>query len=202
MGDAERQREAARKAKQLELEQAQKNKELAKEGRGPLTDHKKKQKEAQEEADEIRKGFLREKAALGVTEDQWSLIKPKLEKVRQLRDKANSKVGLSLASGSSDNEPNPRTGARTNVPIWQWDDPWKDKAPEELTEAQKLARQLIALVESKSATPEQFIRAMDALRKARRDEAEIEKQLAEARRELREILTIRQEAALLLMNSL
>lgn len=202
MSDAERQREAAKNAKQLESERAQKMKDLAKEGRGPLIDRKQKQKEAQEEADEIRKGFLREKAALGVTEDQWSLIKPKLEKVRMLREQANSKVGLSLAGGSSDNETSPGTGARTNVPIWQWDGPWKDNPPGELTEAQKLAKQLIALVENKNSTPEQFRRTMDALRKARLKEAEIERQLVEAREELCEILTIRQQAALILMNSL
>ncbi|MFH1716686.1 MAG: hypothetical protein ABIF19_05000 [Planctomycetota bacterium] len=201
MGDAERQNEAAKKAKQLELDQAQKNKELAKEGRG-LPNRKQNQKKSQEEAAEIKKEFIREKDALGVTEDQWKLVKSKLENVRQLREQANSKVGLSLASGPSDNETNPRTSARTNVPIWQWDDPWKEKPPGEMTEAQKLAKRLIALVENKSATPEQFRRAIDALRKARRDEAEIERQLAEARRELCEILTTRQEAALVLMNSL
>ena len=41
---------------------------------------------------------------------------------------------------------------------------------------------------------------MDALRKARKEEAEIIKQRAEAQNELRELLTTRQEAALVLMN--
>jgi len=40
------------------------------------------------------------------------------------------------------------------------------------------------------------------LRRARREEAEIERRLDEARDELREILTTRQEATLVLMNSL
>jgi len=43
---------------------------------------------------------------------------------------------------------------------------------------------------------------MDALRKSRTKEAELERQLSEAYRELREILTTRQEAALVLMNRL
>jgi len=45
-----------------------------------------------------------------------------------------------------------------------------------------------------------FRRKIAALRKARGKEAEIRKQLAEARRELREILTTRQEAILVLLD--
>jgi hypothetical protein len=46
---------------------------------------------------------------------------------------------------------------------------------------------------------EVFGRKVAALRKARSKEAEIQKQLAEARRELREGLTTRQEAVLVLL---
>ena len=198
--DAEKQREAAKKRKEQELKFTQKMKDLAKEGRGPLIDRTQRRKKLHDEAVEIRKEFLQEKGALGVTEEQWKLIKPKLEKVRQLREQADSKVGLGLAGGSTDSGTRPTSGARTPVPTWQWKDPWKDKAPAELTEAQKLTKQLIALVERQSVAPGTLKRTMDALRKARRDEAEIERQLAEARRELRELLTTRQEAALVLMD--
>lgn len=192
----ERKREAPKRRRQRELERAQKNKELAKVGRGPLIDREQKHKEAQERLAKIRKEFLTEKSPLGATEEQWKLIKAKLEKIRQLREQANSMVGASLAGGSSD------SGTSANVPAWQWKRPWKDKAPSELTEAQKLAKELIALVERKNTTPQAFRRKMAALRKARSKESEIERQLAGARRELCEILTTRQEAALVLMNRL
>ena len=92
------------------------------------------------------------------------------------------------------------TNARRSVPTWQWKHPWKDKAPDEMTKAQKLAKQLIVLVENNNTTTEQFRSTMGALRKARKEEDQIRKQLAEAQKELCEILTTRQEATLILMN--
>ena len=195
MTDAERRKKAAERQKQRELRE----KKLAKEGRGPLIDRKQRDQENRKRAAEMRGDFLLQKAALGASEEQWKLIKEKLEKVRLLRGQANSMVGVLLAGGSNDNETNLRARARTKVPVWQWKRPWKDKALSELTDSQKLAKRLIALVETKSTTSEQFKRTMDALRKARREEAEIEKQLSEVHQELREILTPRHEAALVLM---
>jgi len=199
MTEEERKREFAKWRRQRKLEFAQKKKERAKVGRGPLIDRKQRAKELQEKAAESRKEFLMEKSLLGATEEQWKLIKAKLEKVkkvRQLHEQARSTVGMFLASGSSD------SGTSANIPAWQWKRPWKDNAPSELTEAQKLAKELIALVERKNTTPQAFRRKMAALRKARSEQAEFERQLSDARRELCDILTTRQEAALVLMNLL
>ncbi len=196
-----RQREFQKEAAENRRQRQQKWKELAKEGRGPLADREKRWKELQEKEARIRREFLREKAALGATEEQWKLIKPRLEKVRQLCEQANSGVGLSLGGSSTDSQTNPRRGASATLPTWQWKDPWKDKSSGELTEAHKLTQQLIALVERKNAAPGTLRRTMDALRKARREEgAKLETQLSEARRELHGVLTTRQEAALVLMN--
>ena len=176
--ERKRQREPIHEMRRFELEKSKKEWE-------------KKNKEAG--------GFIYEKSALrafGATEEQWKLIRAKLEKVRQLREPASSTVGMFLAVGSSD------SGTSANVPAWQWKRPWKDKAPSELTEAQKLTKQLIALVERRNTTPQAFRRKMAALRKARSEETELKRQLSEARRELCEILTTRQEAALVLMNRL
>ncbi len=191
MTEEERKRELAKRRRQRKLEFAQKKKERAKVDRSPLIDFEQRQKEAAER----RKEFLMEKSLLGATEEQWKLIKAKLEKVekvRQLHKQARSTVIMSLTSSS---------GIRS-VPTWQWQRPWKDKALSELTEAQRLTKQLIALVERKNTTPQAFRRKMDALRKARSEESELKRQLSEARRELCDILTTRQEAALVLMNRL
>ncbi len=202
---AQKKKERAKRIRQRRLERAQKNKELAKVGRGRLIEPEQRLKNMRKKAAEGRKEFLMEKSLLGATEEQWKLIKAKLEKVekvRQLRKQVRSTVGASLA-GSRD------SGTSANVPTWQWQRPWKDKAPSELTETQRLAKELIALVEKKNTTPQAFRRKMVALRKARSEEAELDRQLAEARRELsearrelREMLTTRQEAALVLMNRL
>ena len=172
---AEIQREKAQKRKQQRLQREQRQQELKKE---------------REEAGGIACWFA--KVALGETEEQWKLIQPKLKKVIDLWYRANSTTGAGVSGGSTDSRTEP------SLPKLQWERPWKYKPLFELTESQRLARQLRALVERKNTTPEQFRRTMTALRKARSKEAEIQKQLAEARRQLREGLTTRQEAVLVL----
>jgi hypothetical protein len=108
----------------------------------------------------------------------------------------NFGVGSFLVSSSTSGSGSAQS---PTVPTWQWKNSWKDKAQDELTEAQRLARQLIDLVERKDVAQGTLKRTMDALRKARQQEPELQRQLAEARRELREGLTPRQEAALVLM---
>ena len=147
-------------------------------------------KKEREEAGGIACWFA--KIALGETEEQWKLIQPKLKKVIDLWYQANSTVGAGVSLGSSSG----RTEA--SLPKLQWERPWKYKPLFELTEAQRLARQLRTLLEKKGTTPQVFRRKIAALRKARSKEAEIQKQLAEARRELSEGLTTRQEAVLVL----
>ena len=127
------------------------------------------------------------KKALGGSEERWKLIQPKLEKVQSLRDLARSTIGAGVSDGTGQ-----------GGPALKWERPWKDKPPNELTEAQRLARHLRMLLEKKDTPPQVLGRKMAALRKARRKEAEIKKQLAEARRDLREILTTREEAILML----
>ena len=63
-------------------------------------DREQRLKEFRERVAEIKKEFLREKYALRATEEQWNVIKAKLEKVRHLRDQASSTVGVFLSSSS------------------------------------------------------------------------------------------------------
>jgi hypothetical protein len=176
---AEIRREKAQKRKQQRLQREQRQQEL-----------KQELKKEREEAGGIACWFA--KVALGETEEQWNLIQPKLKKVIDLWYRANSTIGAGVSGGSTDSRREP------SLPKLQWERPWKYKPLFELTEAQRLARQLRILLEKKDTPPEVFRRKVAALRKARSKEAEIQKQLAEARRELREGLTTRQEAVLVL----
>lgn len=137
--------------------------------------------------------LLDAKYALRVTEEQWKIIGPKLEKVINLWDQANSTIGAGVSGSSTNGQ------TEAIVPKLQWERPWKYTPLFEMTEAQKLAKQIRILLEKKDTPPEVFRRKVAALRKARSKEAEIQKQLAEARRELREGLTTRQEAVLVLL---
>jgi DNA repair exonuclease SbcCD ATPase subunit len=192
----EKEREETRK--QLELDLEQMYAEAAKQGFVPLIDRKQRQERLQSKVNQWSKDFVREKEALKVNEEQWKLIKPKLEQIHKLRDEARSTIGMSLTSSSSSGT-NSRDRTRRTIPTWQWHQPWKGMPSSELTDAQKLTKHLITLVENSNTTPEQFRKTMDALRKARKEEEQIKRQLDEARKELREGLTPRQETALVLM---
>jgi len=181
----ERKRGASKRRRQQELENERRRRELGSEQL--RLDRDKKLKELEKQKEEAG-GFIFEKFALGATEEQWKLIKPKLEKVRHLRNLERSTVGVGLISSS---------GSRS-VPTWKWRKRWKDKPHAELTEAQKIANTLMDLVDSKNTKPEEFKKKMDALRESRRRQEKLKKQLSEAREELRAVLTTRQEAALVL----
>ena len=172
-----RKRESEKKSAERKRQYAQKAKELAKEGRGPLIDREQRFEEFQKRIAEIRKEFLYEKYALGATEEQWKVIKAKLEKVRRLHGGVSSTAGLVLVSSSS-------SGANTggsrgrSAPKWQWKKGWEGKAPGELNEGQKIAEEIMALLEKRNTKPEEFRRKMDALRKSRSRE-QIEKKKEE-----------------------
>lgn len=207
MNEAQRKRELEKRMRQRDLERrrrqqerrkedaerkrqrAQKMREYKEEGRGPLVSKEQKRKaEAERE-----RNFFYEKLALGASEEQWELIKAKLEKVRHLRRQADSTTGAKVAGGPSDN------GKKPTPLHLEWDIPWKNMPDDDITEAQRIVEQIIRLLARNSTRPEAFRIKMAALRVARKQEPEIEKRLTKAREELRELLTTRQEATLVLM---
>jgi hypothetical protein len=208
MTEAERKMEAEQHLRKQKLEQERGQREFRKrvaEGKKQwrLAEEKTRKwhEELPERVAERRREFLFEKRALvasGLTEDQWKLIKPKLERVRELRDRAHSTVGLFLTSSSTSGK-NPRGAQSQSVPTWRWNISWEDKPPGELTEAQKIANMLMKLVDSRNAPAKEFKQAMDTLRESRARQKELEEKLSKAREELRKGLTPRQEAALVLM---
>ena len=201
MTEEEKKRELAKRRRQKKLESEQRRKESAKRRAErpprPKFDREQWLNDVRKKNAEIKKGFLYEKYALRPTEEQWKVIKPMLEKVQRLRNQARSTVGF-LVTSSSGSGTSPRDSRSRNEPNWQWRVSWKDKAPGELTEAQKIANELMDLVDNKYTTAEEFKQKMDALRKSRLRQEKLERQLSEAQQELREVLTTRQEAALVL----
>ena len=137
-----------------------------------------------------------EKIALGVTEEQWNIIKPKLEKIEQLRRQAYVGGNLSLTV-SSTNGSKDRKGTNDSRPQPRWGRKWENKDPGELTEGERLVDGIIALLESRNPKSEDFKEKMNALRKSKEKPRE---EFAKAIQELRKELTVRQEAALMLMH--
>jgi len=192
----QRQLEWRKEAAERKRQYAQKRRELKEQGRGP-----EERRKAREEMDKKQDKKVEEaggiicyvaKMRLGENEERWKLIQPKLKKVQDLRYRATSTVGAGVSDGSSDS----RTGPST--PKLKWGRPWEDKPLSELTEAQRLATDLRTLLERKDTTPTAFRSKMAALREARSKDLEIKRQYAEARQELRQILTAREEAIFVL----
>jgi hypothetical protein len=204
--NAQKRREAARRSRLQQLEYERKRREDAKKRPQSNSQLKKEReqrhKEFQERIAENRKEFLSERHALAVTDEQWKLIKAKLEKVRDLRNQPKSAAGLFLTSSSAGK--GGTVNDSRNGPAWQWEVSWKDKPPTERTEGQKIADELMDLVDNENTTAEAFMRKMAALRKCRSEEdaekKKRKKELSEAQQELRDVLTARQEAALVLMH--
>ena len=194
------------KRRMRESRRAREQKKKERERRPPLrrTNPEQRRREAQERAKKRREGLLREKAAINPTPAQWEVIKPLLEKIRQLREQPRSTAGLSLTSSISSSSRRADIRSRP-VGMWQWTTPWEDKPASEWTEGQRTAQELIALVGGKNTTDEAFAQKTEALRQCRhkkaaeKKEKNIEKALAETRQQLRQALTTRQEAALVLM---
>ena len=160
-------------------------------------------KEAEERSAIFRAEFLQEKAALNPTPEQWKLIKPLLEKIRQLRDRPRSTAGLSLTSSTTSGR---RTRSRSRpLAAWRWRKPWEDTPQSRWTKGQSTADELIALVGSRRTSEAAFTSKMEALRECRRQEAaekkaeKIEVAISETQQKLRGFLSARQEATLVLM---
>jgi uncharacterized protein (DUF3084 family) len=163
------------------------------------------------------------KQALRATEKQWKAIKPKLNKVRELRSRVNVSIRLMyIASGGSSivmKGPGRGSGSGfgSNVTFSEaetirkqssaggssircvWARPSQHKGFENLNEGEKICEELFRLLEGKNSELEQIRQKMEALRKFRQ---EAKKELAIAQQELSQLVTPHQEAALVMMQLL
>ena len=169
---------------------------------------------------------------LRATEEQWKAIKPKLNKVRSLKSRADVSIrltsfgvggisgssvgvkkgfGRGFMSGSSSNvvlgegeTVQKRGGAGSSSPTridygWRWSRPSQHRGFENLNEGEKICEELFRLLEDKNSELEEIRQKMEALQTFRQD---TKKELAMAQKELRQLVTPRQEAALIMMGLL
>jgi hypothetical protein len=153
---------------------------------------------------QAREQSLRE--ALKVKDAQWPVVRPKLMKVVALRDEAKVAVTIKEARevtttetvrGDRSSSGRPETTTTHSYEDWSYSRSWELET--KLTRGQKVCDELVALLETGTATDEQKIEKMNALRKAREDAAE---ELVLAQEELRKVLSLRQEATLIMMGLL
>jgi hypothetical protein len=154
------------------------------------------------------------KQSLGVDEQQWKVIEPKLKKVRACRDQAFVGIALPFQSsftssvGSAPGQTGGQafgggfgggfqfqsggTGAVTSSSAW--DDPDRPA-----TEGEIICDELQRMLQDPQVTPDQIRQRLDALRQAREKGR---RQWALAQQELRKVLNLNQEAKLVMMGLL
>ena len=125
--------------------------------------------------------------SLGSSEEEWKVLGPKIEKVQQIQRQSRGGFrGGRMGGRRGGRRGGEATGGAT--------------APQrEQSEVEKKTAALRALLQDEASGPQAIKAALAALRKAR-EKAQLE--LAAARKELRVIVTVRQEAQLVLMNVL
>lgn len=124
----------------------------------------------------------RMKESMGATDDEWKVLQPKLEKVMTLQ--MQSRMGGMMG------------GRRGGGPGGPPGGPGGDQAQSEVGKA---GAELRAVLEDKDAKAEAIKPKLEALRAAR---AKAREELAKAQKDLRDVLSLRQEASLVSMGML
>ena len=145
------------------------------------------------------------KQVLGATAEQWGNIEPKFKKVQALLRVSRisiAPVSYTTAGGAAGGEGTPlketnTEGARSeNRAGWKWLKPSVEKGPGNVTKGEKTCEELASVLQDVGASEDAIIQKVQAVRNIREQAV---KQLAEAREELRKVVTARQEATLVLM---
>jgi hypothetical protein len=140
----------------------------------------------------------RMKEQLGVDDQAWKVMEPRLMKVMDLSRQANAGGGRGMMFGFGG-----RGGRGPGGPGGDQGGPQADRrgrGPQgEPTAVEKAMTQLRTTLENQSATPEEIKTQLTAVRSARE---KARQELAVAQQDLKKILTLRQEAMLVEMGML
>ena len=131
---------------------------------------------------------LRER--LGATEEEWKVLQPRMDKVQQLM--RQSRAGLRGMFGMTGRGGRGRRGGDDRQPA-------EGTTERESSDVEQKTEALQSLLDDETSSAPSIKAALAALRKARQ---KAQDELAVARKELREVVTARQEAQLVLMTLL
>ncbi|HEX2972743.1 MAG TPA: hypothetical protein VHP11_10445 [Tepidisphaeraceae bacterium] len=135
--------------------------------------------------------FDRMKEQLGATDDEWKVLQPKIEKVMSAQREGRGAGGMMGFMGGMGGNRRPggdRPGA---------DRPSADRQPE--TAVGKANQDLRAALENKDTSADEIAKKLQALRDARE---QAKQNLLTAQKELKELLSQRQEATLVMSGML
>ena len=131
---------------------------------------------------------------LGATETEWKVLGPRVMKVSELNRQVSGFGRGFGGPGFGGRRGGPMGGPQGGPQGGQPGAPQRD-----LTEVEKASEQLQTTLENTAATPDQIKTQLTALRAAKEKSKQ---ELAVAQQELRKVVTVRQEAQLVLMGML
>lgn len=123
---------------------------------------------------------------LGASSEEWTVIGPRLERVMELNRQQMMAGGRGMMPGGGMRGPGGQFGAQAGP---------RRMGDQEPTAVDKAADELATVLENRSATPEQIRQRLTALRAAREKQRQ---ELATAQQQLREVLTLPQEARMVM----
>ena len=131
----------------------------------------------------------RVKDSLGVTDEEWAVLQPKIEKVMTLQRDASGGRMMGMMRGVGGGRNRQGQGGQGQV------DAAPATPPVDQSPVAKAATNLQTVADNKDAKPEDVKAALDAYRAAQAKAAE---ELQAARKDLKDVLTVQQEAKLVL----
>lgn len=129
----------------------------------------------------------RMKGLLGASDDEWKVLEPRIRKVQELS--MGSRMGMMMMFSRRGGERPGAPGNNANRP----------QLPAGVSDLMSKTQDLRTLLDNKDAAPDQIKAKLAALRDAR-DKSK--KELADAQTQLREVITVRQEAVLVMLGML
>jgi hypothetical protein len=139
----------------------------------------------------------RMKEQLGADDAAWKVLEPRLTKVMDLNRQTQG-MGRGGMFGMMGGMRGQR-GANANDAGGQGSRRGPQQDPATMTPVDKAQEQLRTTLENQSASPEEIKKSLTAFREARE---KARQELAAAQQELKQILTVRQEAQLVMMGQL
>ena len=127
------------------------------------------------------------KEAMGATDAEWQVLQPKVEKVQTLQSASRGGGGMGMIFG--------RGGGDSRGGDSRGGDRGTQSSDANSSPVQQKSRDLQASLDNKEAKPEELKAKLAALREARQ---KAKADLTKAQEELRELLTVRQEAVLVM----
>ncbi|MBN2315152.1 MAG: hypothetical protein JXM79_14575 [Sedimentisphaerales bacterium] len=142
--------------------------------------------------------------ALGVDENEWKIIEPKLKKVQACREEAFVGTQPPFQSGFTSSGPGRFAGGFQfqfggNMQGNTFQSSSSLDPDHSLTDGEAILKELQMLVQDPQTPPDEITRGLDALRQAREKG---KRKWAHAQQELRQVLNLRQQATLTMMGLL